>query len=106
MNPPKRFKDIRTEDLPAELMELGELLETIDSDRSQELLSSYHRVAESVLRRRRILGLVQIEKATKSARTDYEMGADPRPFCASETALRINGQIRYYFTRCRQVILA
>ena len=40
MNPPKRFKDMRNEDLPAELIELGELLETIDSDRSEQLLSS------------------------------------------------------------------
>ena len=59
MAAPKRFKDARNDDLPAELLELGELLETIDSKHRDELLSSYNRVTESVLRRRRILGLVQ-----------------------------------------------
>ncbi len=59
MTIPKRFKDNQNDDLPADLIELGELLQNIDSDQSDELLSSYNRVAESVLRRRRILGLVQ-----------------------------------------------
>ncbi|GAB5441267.1 MAG: transcriptional regulator [Fuerstiella sp.] len=59
MTSPKRFKDDQAEDLPAELVELGRLLESIDGEKSAELQSSYNRVAESVLRRRRILGLVQ-----------------------------------------------
>lgn len=59
MNSPKRYQDSKNNDLPAELLELGELLESIDSERRQDLLSTYNRVAESVLRRRRILGLVQ-----------------------------------------------
>lgn len=59
MNSPKRYRDAECRDLPAELVELGGLLQSIDSERQPELLESYNRVAESVLRRRRILGLVQ-----------------------------------------------
>ncbi len=59
MSPPKRFQARCNEDLPIELVELGELLQDMDSDNQQDLVSSYNRVAESVLRRRRILGLVQ-----------------------------------------------
>lgn len=59
MNSPKRYQETRNNDLPAELLELGELLEEIDSEKKQQLLSTYNRVTESVLRRRRILGLVQ-----------------------------------------------
>lgn len=45
--------------LPAELQELGRLLENLDSPQHDELKACYGRVAESVLRRRRILNLVQ-----------------------------------------------
>ncbi len=45
--------------LPAELHELGQLLENLDSPEHAELKACYGRVAESVLRRRRILNLVQ-----------------------------------------------
>lgn len=47
------------QNLPAELLELGRLLENLDSNQSEELKQCYSRVAESVLRRRRILNLVQ-----------------------------------------------
>ena len=59
MPPKKRFQDRCDEELPAELMELGELLQSIDSENRQDLLISLNRVTESVLRRRRILSLVQ-----------------------------------------------
>ena len=59
MNPPKRFQESDKQDLPAELIELGDLLNELNTDRHEELMASYNRVAESVLRRRRILGLVQ-----------------------------------------------
>lgn len=59
MSPPKRFQARCDKDLPIELVELGDLLQDMDSDHQQDLVNSYNRVAESVLRRRRILGLVQ-----------------------------------------------
>lgn len=59
MSAPKRFQDRTHEDLPIELVELGELLRDAQSENHETVLNSYNRVAESVLRRRRILGLVQ-----------------------------------------------
>ena len=59
MSAQKRFQDSANNELPAELVELGELLKNVESDQKQELLASFNRVSESVLRRRRILGLVQ-----------------------------------------------
>ena len=61
MSQPKRFQDTHDSDLPAELVELGELLESagVDDESKETLIKSYNRVAESVLRRRRILNLVQ-----------------------------------------------
>jgi hypothetical protein len=61
MSSPKRFDSRPTEDLPAELVELGDLIREIDIDaaRHQELQTLYSRVTESALRRRRILSLVQ-----------------------------------------------
>lgn len=59
MNPPQRFQNRSNDALPAELAELGELLEGLDGERKAELVRSFERVTESVLRRRRILGLVQ-----------------------------------------------
>lgn len=57
MSQPHRF-DAASEDLPPELVELGELISRVDSDQP-ELALAYKRVADSVRRRRRILGLVQ-----------------------------------------------
>ena len=59
MTQPKRFQDRKTDELPTELVELGELLNSIDTENKTELLMTFNRVSESVLRRRRILGLVQ-----------------------------------------------
>lgn len=59
MGSPKRFQDSENDDLPAELVELGELLKSVDAEARPDLIQSYNRVTESVLRRRRILGLVQ-----------------------------------------------
>lgn len=42
MTSPKRFKDDQAEDLPAELVELGRLLESIDSEKAEELQLSYN----------------------------------------------------------------
>lgn len=59
MTQPKRFQDRNADELPAELVELGELLGQVDCEHSEELVACFNRVSESVLRRRRILGLVQ-----------------------------------------------
>lgn len=59
MAQPKRFQDRKTDELPAELVELGDLLTNLESSQKDELVASFKRVSESVLRRRRILGLVQ-----------------------------------------------
>lgn len=59
MAQPKRFQDRKNDELPAELVELGDLLNNLDSPQKDELVASFKRVSESVSRRRRILGLVQ-----------------------------------------------
>lgn len=59
MPQPKRFQDRKSEELPAELVELGELLNAVENENKDDLLLAYKRVSDSVLRRRRILGLVQ-----------------------------------------------
>lgn len=59
MNHPQRFHARSNEALPAELAELGDLLENLDTKQKAELITSFERVTESVMRRRRILGLVQ-----------------------------------------------
>lgn len=59
MSQPKRFQDRNADELPAELVELGELLNQLDPEHSEQLIACFNRVSESVLRRRRILGLVQ-----------------------------------------------
>jgi hypothetical protein len=46
-------------EIPTELVELGELISSLSSDRQDELTEKYRRVVESVRRRRRILTLVQ-----------------------------------------------
>ncbi|MCA9049571.1 MAG: transcriptional regulator [Planctomycetaceae bacterium] len=56
---PKRFQDRNIDDLPPELTELGDLIHGLEPTHRQELLAAYQRVTESVLRRRRILGIVQ-----------------------------------------------
>lgn len=45
--------------LPTELNELGELIDSLDGEQQEALKASFQRVADSVQRRRRILGLVQ-----------------------------------------------
>ena len=79
MNPPQRFQHRNNDALPAELAEFGELLEGLDSDRKAELVQCFERVTESVLRRRRILGLVQealsqLRLDVKYLMFDLEMG--------------------------------
>ncbi|APZ96792.1 transcriptional regulator [Fuerstiella marisgermanici] len=95
MSVPKRFQHSNNDDLPAELQELGELLEEMDTDRRQELLVSYNRVTESVLRRRRILGLVQealsqLRLDVKYLMFDLEMTRRER----DELQARIEGEER------------
>ena len=46
-------------EIPTELIELGELISSLSSRRQEELIVKYGRVVESVRRRRRILTLVQ-----------------------------------------------
>jgi len=46
-------------EIPTELIELGELISSLSSPRQEELIVKYGRVVESVRRRRRILTLVQ-----------------------------------------------
>ncbi|MEZ6062690.1 MAG: transcriptional regulator [Planctomycetaceae bacterium] len=55
----KRFQDSQADELPPDLIELGELIAALDHVERETLLQCYHRVVESVRRRRRILGLVQ-----------------------------------------------
>ena len=51
-------RDNRNE-IPSELVELGELISSVQSPRQDELIVKYGQVVESVRRRRRILTLVQ-----------------------------------------------
>jgi hypothetical protein len=46
-------------EIPTELVELGELISSLSSPHQDELTVKYRRVVESVRRRRRILTLVQ-----------------------------------------------
>ncbi|MEZ6126085.1 MAG: transcriptional regulator [Planctomycetaceae bacterium] len=97
MSQPKRFQK-QSEDLPAELVELGELLQKLETENSavhDELIVSYNRVAESVLRRRRILNLVQealsqLRLDVKYLMFDLEMTRRER----DELQARIEGEER------------
>ena len=48
-----------TEDLPADMIELGELISCLPADHRTQLEPVFSRVVESTKRRRRILNLVQ-----------------------------------------------
>lgn len=96
MSRPRRFQDTKSEDLPAELGELGELLECLDDEKRDELLHSFNKVSESVLRRRRILTLVQealsqLRLDVKYLMFDLEMTRRER----DELQARIEGEGRH-----------
>ena len=55
----KRINDSETTSLPAEMQELARLIDAMQGPEKRALLTAYERVAESILRRRRILNLVQ-----------------------------------------------
>lgn len=55
----KRINDSETTSLPAEMQELARLIDAMSGPETQALSTAYERVAESILRRRRILNLVQ-----------------------------------------------
>ena len=55
----KRINDSETISLPAEMQELARLIDAMQGPEKRALLTAYERVAESILRRRRILNLVQ-----------------------------------------------
>lgn len=97
MSSQKRYQDRTDEDLPSELLELGELLRALDSEKHQQLLMTYNRVTESVLRRRRILGLVQealsqLRLDVKYLMFDLEMTRRER----DELQARIEGEDRNF----------
>jgi len=51
--------DMNAAELPAEMQELARLINGVTGPERRSLSAAYERVAESVLRRRRILNLVQ-----------------------------------------------
>lgn len=55
----KRISDPETTSLPAEMQELSRLIDASGGPEKRALSAAYDRVAESILRRRRILNLVQ-----------------------------------------------
>jgi len=59
MSAPKRFQDDNAQNLPVELRELEQQLQSLEGRQKTELLAAWGRVAESFHRRRRILNLVQ-----------------------------------------------
>jgi hypothetical protein len=59
MSQPSRISDENAEELPRELCELGKRIESLPDPFHKELDAAYHRVVDSVRRRRRILALVQ-----------------------------------------------
>lgn len=54
-----RFSDTETDELPAELIELGHKIAALTGPQQRELEAAFHQVVDSVRRRRRILALVQ-----------------------------------------------
>ncbi len=54
-----RFPENDLEDMPRELIELGEQIAKLSGSRSAELEEAYAKVVDSIRRRRRILSLVQ-----------------------------------------------
>ncbi len=59
MSFPNRINDLEANTLPAEMQELARLVDAISGPEKRALFIAYERAAESILRRRRILNLVQ-----------------------------------------------
>ncbi|MCA9057035.1 MAG: transcriptional regulator [Planctomycetaceae bacterium] len=59
MTSARRLNDAEQESLPTELLDLGRLIDQSSGPAKEELNIAYQRVAESFMRRRRILNLVQ-----------------------------------------------
>jgi hypothetical protein len=59
MSSTNRINESETNTLPAEMQELARLVDAISGPEKRALSIAYERVAESILRRRRILNLVQ-----------------------------------------------
>ena len=59
MSTSRRTNDLESTILPAEMQELSRLIDASDGPEKRVLSAAYDRVAESILRRRRILNLVQ-----------------------------------------------
>ncbi len=59
MTTTNRINASATNALPAEMQELARLVEAISGPEKRAISMAYERVAESILRRRRILNLVQ-----------------------------------------------
>ena len=97
MSFPKRFQDQADNDLPLELQELGELISSLSGSESLQIQAAYKRVTESVLRRRRILGIVQealsqLRLDVKYLMFDLEVTRRER----DELQSRIEGEEREY----------
>lgn len=59
MLPNTRFPADEDDEIPQELLELGQEVAAVHGPRQRELHGAYERVVESLRRRRRILSLVQ-----------------------------------------------
>lgn len=59
MSSTNRINDLATNSLPVEMQELARLVEVNSGPEKRAISMAYERVAESILRRRRILNLVQ-----------------------------------------------
>ncbi len=59
MQPNTRFPADEDDEIPQELVELGQEVAAVHGPRRRELNGAYERVVESLRRRRRILSLVQ-----------------------------------------------
>lgn len=57
--PQSRFSDTEVDELPRELVELGQQIASVTGPQRRELEVAYGRVVDAVRRRRRILTLVQ-----------------------------------------------
>ena len=65
-----RFPDSDLDDIPRELVELGEKIASVTHGRNPDLEQAYARVVESIRSRRRILTLVQ--EALQQLRLDIK----------------------------------
>lgn len=59
MSSSNQTSQAETNSLPAEMMDLADLIDSLAGPEKRALSVAYDRVAESILRRRRILNLVQ-----------------------------------------------